>query len=501
MPQRTTDEAAQILGGTAAEVWRRIRRGELTGHREGSARETRLVVELPLAPATGDPRSEPNALAQELRTDVALLVREMDAYRVEADLLAQEREELRALLEGVLTDVQATRVTLPALPAPLAVAPPPDAPTPEAPATDAEAEAVPEPEPEAGITEPAPDAPPGEAQPDEAQPPPVDVPLTTAVPEQIAEDPAAVPEPITPQPVTPQPSAGTPELREPVSRYVAAGVRLHYLEWVPSQPVAAPPVILVHGISGNARNYDALTAALGDQFHLFALDLRGHGDSAWDEHRDYRISALVYDLNLFIDALGLPEVVLEGTGLGPDVALGLVSARPGIVRGLVLNDSGPEAGSGGLNRVLRAIQDAPQDFDGIAAAVAWWREYYPALRDYNDAVVEDFIHSTLREAAGGRLVWKFDPALRDIDDLSALRDVDLSVAVGRIACPLLVIRGEHSDMLSRDAARRLRGRVRAAALVEARGVAHAPSLVETDVLPELQAFLRSIGHEGPAAAS
>ena len=96
------------------------------------------------------------------------------------------------------------------------------------------------------------------------------------------------------------------------------------------------------------------------------------------------------------------------------------------------------------------------------------------MNEYEDALVEEFIRSTLRRTPGGGLVWKFDPALREIDDLGTLRDVDLSVAVGRIACPTLVVRGEHSDVLGRDAARRLSGRVHAASLVEAKGVAPRP---------------------------
>ena len=512
MPQSTIDEAAQILGVTTAEVWRRIRRGELTGHREGTAREARLVVDLPTAMVVAEDPREPSDLAQELRTDLALLVREMEAYRVEADVVAAEREALRRLLESMLADVQESRVTLPPLVSPTEPAVVDvsgvGAAVGEAPVVEPEETPPPV---EDAATEDAATGAPTEATPAQELPTPTNIraPEGAAAaasadgppPDAAGTDAAAPDAPIADQTSAEGPADRPGGLRPPDSRYVVAGVRLHYLEWTPSQPAVAPPVILLHGISGNARNYDALTSALGDRFHLFALDLRGHGDSAWDDQRDYRISALVYDLNLFIDALGLPEVVLVGTGLGADVALGLVSARPGIVRGLVLNDSGPEAGSGGLQRVIRAIQDAPPDFDDIATAVSWWRAYYPALAGYDDAVVEDFIHSTLRASPDGRLIWKFDPALRSIDDLAALRDVDLSVAVGRIACPTLVVRGEHSDVLSRDAANRLRGRVRAASLLEAKGVAHAPSLVEDDVLPALETFLRSIGQEGPVAAS
>jgi len=410
---------------------------------------------------------------------VALLVGEMGAYRAEADELAEERDALRGVLESALTDLAPVRAPVAGAPA----ASEEDAESDGA-AVDPRAPVALRPVPTVDLS-PTPEAfrPP---EPTEAVEP-VGTPA-----EAEAEAEAEVAEPGV---------GSSVESERPASKVVATGVPLHYLEWSPTEPVATPPVVLIHGISGNARNYDALTAVLADRFHVYALDLRGHGDSGWDEHRDYRVSALVYDLNLFLDALGLQEVVLVGTGLGADVALGLVSARPGIARGLVLNDSGPEAGSAGLTRVIDAIREAPVDFGNMAEAMGWWREHYPSLAEYDDLVVTEFIHSTLREGADGRLVWKFDPALRALENLRDLRDIDLGVAVGRIACPTLIVRGEYSDVLSRDAARRIRGRVRGATLVEAKGVAHAPALVEEDVLPALESFLQSIGTEGPVAAS
>ena len=477
MSQRTIEEAAQLLGVTTAEIWRRIRRGDLVGQRVGKARETRLLVEVPERAVGGQREPAPQELARELRGDVALLVGETGAYRTEADELAQERDELRGVLESALTDLEPVR-------APVAGAP-------AASEEDAEADGAAA-DPRAPVAlRPAATV--------DLSPTPA---AFRAVEPTEAVEPAGVPAEAEAEAEVAQPSVGSSvESERPASRMVAAGVPLHYLEWSPAEPVATPPIVLIHGISGNARNYDALTAVLADRFHMYALDLRGHGDSGWDEHRDYRVSALVYDLNLFLDALGLQEVVLVGTGLGADVALGLVSARPGIARGLVLNDSGPEAGSAGLTRVFDAIREAPVDFGNMAEAMGWWREHYPSLAEYDDLVVTEFIHSTLREGADGRLGWKFDPALRPLENLRDLRDIDLGVAVGRIACPTLIVRGEYSDVLSRDAARRIRGRVRGATLVEAKGVAHAPALVEQDVLPALESFLQSIGTEGPVAAS
>ena len=169
-------------------------------------------------------------MAQELQGGIAFLVREMAAYRDEAQHLSEKQTALRAILRDTLDDLLLTDVPTPAVP-----------------------------------------------------------------------------------------SAGEEEhvsaRAAPGPRSRAAGGRLHYREWRPSRPASTPPVILVHGLSGNAHNFDALTAKIGDRYHL--------------------------------DSLGLREAILIGAGLGADVALGLTSARPGLVRGLVLNDTGPEAGRDG----------------------------------------------------------------------------------------------------------------------------------------------------------
>ena len=272
------------------------------------------------------------------------------------------------------------------------------------------------------------------------------------------------------------------------SRFVdAGGIRLHCLEW--GEP-SRPTVLLLHGLTGNAHNFDALAQQLEGWFHCIAPDLRGHGDSAWSPDHQYQLSLFVQDLNRFLDAMQLQGVHLVGTALGGDIALAYAGARPAAVSTLVVNDTGPELIRSGENRVRQYIQDSPQNFASMDAALDWWQENYPMLREYDEAIVRSFVGYSVREQADGTVTWKFDPVFRNLAESARLRDVDLWASARSVRCPTLIVRGAESDILSPVVAQRLHDTIPGSQVVEAADTAHAPSLVEPQVLPLLRRFLQ-----------
>ena len=272
------------------------------------------------------------------------------------------------------------------------------------------------------------------------------------------------------------------------SRFVdAGGIRLHCLEW--GEP-SRPTVLLLHGLTGNAHNFDAPAQQLEGWFHCIAPDLRGHGDSAWSPDHQYQLSLFVQDLNRFIDAMQLQRVRLVGTALGGDIALAYAGARPAAVATLVINDTGPELNRAGENRVRQYVQKSPQSFASMDAALDWWRENYPMLRQYDEAIVRSFVGYSVREQPDGTVIWKFDPVFRNLAESARLRDVDLWASARSVRCPTLIVRGAESDILSPVVAQRLHDAIPGSQVVEAADTAHAPSLVEPQVLPLLRRFLQ-----------
>ena len=327
---------------------------------------------------------------------------------------------------------------------------------------------------------------PVEATPTEAQK--VNAPVAAPLPALAVTTPPSPPA-LTPLP-EPEALNESPPLSvtsDPHSGFVAAGVRVHYLEWGSSDK---PTIILIHGLTGNAHNYDALAQQVSAWYQLIAIDLRGHGDSAWHPDHDYRLSSYVRDLDKLISALKLRTIALVGTALGADIALAYAGARPAVVGRLILNDSGPDVNRVGSERIRRYIEEAPQSFKSMSDANSWWRKNYPVLRDYDDNVLQTFVECSVRRQDDGSFAWKFDPVFRRLAGHPQLRDVDLWASASLVRTPTMIVRGADSDILSVGVAGRLRDTIAEAQLVEVPNVGHAPSLVEPEVLPVLRRFLQ-----------
>ena len=227
------------------------------------------------------------------------------------------------------------------------------------------------------------------------------------------------------------------------STFVNIGFQMHAVEW---GALNTSPLVLLHPLGGDAHNFDTLAASLQSRFHGFALDLRGHGETAWPPDRNYRLSAHVQDLDHFLQARGLSRIALITTGFGANIALAYAGARPDMVDHLVLSSPSPDPTTPGIARLHEQLQETPTHFDDLTAAAAWWRQRNPSLQDKPDSAAGSLVASHLRTLDDGSVGWKFDPALRDLNPID-LHDVDLFAAAESITSPTLIIRGTESDTL------------------------------------------------------
>src|SRR5271165_5394153 len=140
----------------------------------------------------------------------------------------------------------------------------------------------------------------------------------------------------------------------PTSRiYFSQRLRLHYVDW--GNP-GAPPLVLLHGGRDHCRNWDWVAAALRRDWHVLALDLRGHGDSQWSSDGNYTLAAYIYDLAQLIHQQELAPVTIVAHSLGGNIALRYTGTFPETVRKLVAIE-----GLGPSPKILaeRAQQPAP----------------------------------------------------------------------------------------------------------------------------------------------
>src|SRR5262249_40077233 len=163
--------------------------------------------------------------------------------------------------------------------------------------------------------------------------------------------------------------------------------------------------VLLHGITGHARTWDTLAAALAGRYRVIALDQRGHGDSDPAADGDYRVGTMADDLARFVDDMGLGAFDLVRLSMGGRVALAYAGEQSGRIGRLVIVDIGPDIHLAGLDRIRRMMAGAPERLESLDHAVEYVRRANPL---YSDAELRHRVAHGLRQGADGALEWKYD---------------------------------------------------------------------------------------------
>src|ERR1700686_2896769 len=186
------------------------------------------------------------------------------------------------------------------------------------------------------------------------------------------------------------------------SRFISAnGLKLHYLDF--GNP-SKPPLVCIHGLSGNAHNFDGLAPHLTNDYPVMSIDVRGRGPG------EYVPPVYVNDLSLMLDALELDRVTLIGTSMGGIISMIFAGGYPHRVERLVLNDVGAEVNPAGLKRITNYFTEAPYDFSDLDEVAAYYRANYPFLAITPESELREFVRWAVKPTDNGRLAWKIDPA-------------------------------------------------------------------------------------------
>ncbi len=263
--------------------------------------------------------------------------------------------------------------------------------------------------------------------------------------------------------------------------------RLAYYEW--PGPKNAPVLLCVHGVTRNGRDFDMLAASLSAQYRVICPDLPGRGKSAWlSDPADYAYSLYMSDMVTLIARLDVEAVDWLGTSMGGIVGM-MFAALPGTpLRRLVLNDIGALIPKEGLQRIASYIgQD--KTYPDFAALETALRTVLAPFGQLSDAQWHHLATYTARRKPDGTFTTAYDPQVGDRLRNSPIEDVDLWAQWDKITCPVLVLRGEQSDILRRSDAEAMTQRGPRARLVEFAGIGHAPALMEEDQIAFVRDFL------------
>ncbi len=264
--------------------------------------------------------------------------------------------------------------------------------------------------------------------------------------------------------------------------------RLHYVEWGSADNDRV--LLCVHGLVRNSRDFDELAQALARDYRVVCPDLPGRGQSDWlRDPADYTLLQYLHDMVALLARLDVRQVDWIGTSLGGLIGICLAAQPDTPIRRLVLNDIGPHVPQAALLRICDYLGDLR--FDDEAALERYLRQTYVALAGLNDAQWRHLALHGQRRCDDNRLGLHYDPAIALASAQAAQADLDIWPIWQQVSCPQLLLHGTASDVLTLDTVQRMQHENPALAVQSLAGIAHAPSLMESDQVAAVVDWLRA----------
>lgn len=271
------------------------------------------------------------------------------------------------------------------------------------------------------------------------------------------------------------------------------GVKTYYRRYPPSGPADKLPVLCMHGLTRNSRDFEDIAPRIADSGRtVIAVDVRGRGRSDHDPNpENYNPGVYVQDMLGLLDEARISQVAAIGTSMGGLMTMIMAAARPGVVNSAVINDIGPVIDPKGLKRI--------QGYVGGSGPFSSWDEAADAVRAINGVAFPNetdqafwlaFARRVCREREDGAIAFDYDKAISQPVQSGDVAPADLwpffEALAGR---PILLVRGALTDLLAEDTVEEMTRRSPTMSRVDIPGVGHAPLLTEPQAWEAIDAFL------------
>ena len=264
-------------------------------------------------------------------------------------------------------------------------------------------------------------------------------------------------------------------MNEPHSHLLDGSPRLHYLEW---NPRGTRTIILMHGNTANAWWWEPVARVIAPEYRLLALDQRGHGDSEWARPVAYSPSDYASDIARFVQHIATSgeKPVVVGHSMGGLNVLAFARRHPENARGAMAVDVAITS-SRGRDRYLRRLKGLPLvTYPDLATAKARFR-LMPNEGGIPEEIVHEIAERSLARTDEGRWTLKFDrESFLGGDGLEVLETIK------EIRIPTMLVRAEHSRIMTAEAAEQARASNPRARLVTIAGAHHHVILEKPDAV-------------------
>lgn len=242
--------------------------------------------------------------------------------------------------------------------------------------------------------------------------------------------------------------------------------------------------MLVHGLMNHARYWEHIAELLVPGYCVYALDLRGHGET---EHAPggYLVWAFARDLHEFVQELDLEVFDLVAHSIGSRVAMAYARDHSQRIRKLVLADMGPEMARTGARGIRKSVGESNKQagFETEAHALEHFAKMYPGKSQ--DFLMRQLMASLTLDEATGQLVFRYDPGLHEATGKGAIVEIPfLWESLEHITCPTMVMRAAKSKVLSPEIAEQMLERIEDSRFVEIPDSGHQIPLHQPDAFAD-----------------
>lgn len=273
------------------------------------------------------------------------------------------------------------------------------------------------------------------------------------------------------------------------------GLTLHYRNYPGPECGTRLPVLCMHGLTRNARDFAPLAEALAPGRRVIVPEMRGRGLSDYAKDSDtYSPITYVADVEKLLAEEGIERFVVVGTSMGGLMTMLMAHARPGRMAAVVMNDIGPEVQAAGLARISGYVGQGRSYPTWVHAARGLAEAHGAAFPDYDLDQWLEMAKRTMVVTQNGRIGFDYDMAIAEPFAkpgnaappnlwlaYEALRDV-----------PMLLVRGALSDLLTPDTVKQMGKRNPAMRTITVPRVGHAPTLDEPEVRSAILALLDTV---------
>lgn len=272
------------------------------------------------------------------------------------------------------------------------------------------------------------------------------------------------------------------------------GLKLHFRDYPGLDD--RPPVICLPGLTRNGRDFEGLAARLSGEWRVLCPDMRGRGDSQYaKDWVSYNPLQYVEDCTALFEQEGISRFVAVGTSLGGLMTMVFAMTAPQMLAGVVLNDIGPEIEAEGLDRI--------RSYVGQGRSFPTWMHAARGLEEtqghaYPDYQLDDWLRMAKRVmtvSGNGRIVFDYDMKIAEpFSQPGGEAGVDMWPGIdGMIGKPVLILRGELSDILSAATLDKMHARLPGSEAVTLARIGHAPTLDELESTAAIDRLLAKVG--------